>query len=47
VILHSREAIAAKPTAEFDAVWGKGFLSPEKFVAMLYRNAKKSRDEKR
>jgi glyoxylase-like metal-dependent hydrolase (beta-lactamase superfamily II) len=32
---------AAKPTAEFDAVWGKGFLSPEKFVEMSYKNLKK------
>jgi glyoxylase-like metal-dependent hydrolase (beta-lactamase superfamily II) len=33
--------VAAKPTAEFDAVWGKGFLSPEKFVEMSYKNLKK------
>jgi len=33
--------VAAKPTAEFDAVWGKGFLSPEKFVEMIYKNLKK------
>ena len=32
------QAIAAKPTAEFDAVWGKGFLSPDKFVEMIWRN---------
>lgn len=35
------EVVAAKPTAEFDAVWGKGFLAPEKFVEMLYANLKK------
>ena len=29
------EIVASKPTAEFDAVWGKGFLSPERFVEML------------
>lgn len=29
---------ASKPTAEFDAVWGKGFLKPDKFVEMLYKN---------
>jgi hypothetical protein len=39
------QAVAAKPTAEFDAVWGKGFLPPEKFVAMLYANLKKSSSE--
>jgi len=32
---------AAKPTAEFDAVWGKGFLKPDKFVEMLYKNMEK------
>jgi glyoxylase-like metal-dependent hydrolase (beta-lactamase superfamily II) len=31
------EVIAAKPTAEFDEAWGKGFLTPAKFVEMLYR----------
>ena len=35
------EVIAAKPTAKFDEVWGKGFLAPEKFVAMLYGNMKR------
>jgi len=35
------EVVAAKPTADFDAVWGKGFLAPEKFVEMLYGNLKK------
>ncbi|MEJ7669469.1 MAG: MBL fold metallo-hydrolase [Casimicrobiaceae bacterium] len=35
------EAIAAKPTAEFDAVWGKGFLLPSKFVEMLWKNLQK------
>ena len=29
------EIVASKPTAEFDAVWGKGFLSPDRFVEML------------
>jgi len=32
---------AAKSTAEFDAVWGKGFLKPDKFVEMLYKNMEK------
>jgi cyclase len=32
---------ASKPTAEFDGVWGKGFLKPDKFVEMLYRNMEK------
>jgi cyclase len=32
------EVVAAKPTAQYDEAWGKGFLAPEKFVAMLYGN---------
>jgi cyclase len=35
------EVVASKPTAEFDAVWGKGFLPPDKFVEMLYKNLQK------
>lgn len=35
-----QEILAAKPTAEFDAVWGKGFLPPQKWVEMLYGNLK-------
>jgi glyoxylase-like metal-dependent hydrolase (beta-lactamase superfamily II) len=30
------QVLAAKPTAEFDASWGKGFLKPEQFVAIVY-----------
>lgn len=30
------QVLAAKPSAEFDAVWGGGFLAPEKFVRILY-----------
>jgi cyclase len=35
------EVVASKPTAQFDAAWGKGFLPPDKFVEMLYGNLKK------
>ena len=35
------QVVASKPTAQYDEVWGKGFLAPEKFVAMLYGNIKK------
>jgi cyclase len=35
------EVQASKPTAQFDAKWGKGFLPPDKFVEMLYGNLKK------
>jgi len=32
------QAQQAKPTAEFDDAWGKGFLEPDRFVEMLYKN---------
>ncbi len=35
------DVVGSKPTAEFDAVWGKGFLAPDKFVEMLYKNLRK------
>jgi len=28
--------LAAKPTLQFDAAWGKGFISPDKFVEIVY-----------
>lgn len=30
------EVLAAKPSAEFDAAWGKGFLVPNDFVTTVY-----------
>ena len=30
------DVTAAKPTADLDATWGKGFLSPNDFVAIVY-----------
>jgi glyoxylase-like metal-dependent hydrolase (beta-lactamase superfamily II) len=30
------EVTAAKPTAEFDAAWGKGLLTPDQFVGIVY-----------
>ena len=35
-----KEIVAAKPTAEFDAVWGKGFMKPDLFVEIFYRDLK-------
>ncbi len=35
------EVVAAKPTAEFDAVFGNGFFKPDAFVAMTYAGMKK------
>lgn len=33
-----QETIAANPSTEFDAVWGKGFLTPARFVETVYRS---------
>lgn len=30
------QTVAAKPTADLDAVWGKGFMQPDVFVAIVY-----------
>jgi cyclase len=30
------EAIAAKPTADLDGTWGKGFMPPDMFVSIVY-----------
>ena len=30
------EVHAAKPSAEFDAAWGKGMMPPDNFVALVY-----------
>jgi len=32
------EVQAAKPTAAFDAAWGKGFLKPDRFVEIVYND---------
>jgi glyoxylase-like metal-dependent hydrolase (beta-lactamase superfamily II) len=31
-----QDVVAAKPTAELDATWGKGFIQPNDFVATVY-----------
>ncbi len=35
------QVVAAKPTADFDAAWGKGFLPPAKFTELIYKNLKR------
>jgi cyclase len=30
------DVVAAKPTADLDATWGKGFLPPDRFVTIVY-----------
>jgi cyclase len=33
-----KQVVAAKPTTQFDAKWGKGFLAPDQFVELVYRD---------
>ncbi|MGQ0712326.1 MAG: MBL fold metallo-hydrolase [Gemmatimonadaceae bacterium] len=33
-----KQVVAAKPTMQFDAKWGKGFLTPDQFVELVYRD---------
>ncbi|MEM7017643.1 MAG: MBL fold metallo-hydrolase [Pseudomonadota bacterium] len=30
------ETVAARPTAEFDETWGKGFMTPDRFTSIVY-----------
>ncbi|MGH7530160.1 MAG: MBL fold metallo-hydrolase [Gemmatimonadales bacterium] len=32
------QIVATRPTAEFDARWGSGFVTPEQFVELVYRS---------
>ncbi len=32
------QVLASKPSADYDQQWGKGFLTPPKFVEMIYKN---------
>lgn len=38
-----QQVIAAKPTGDYDAAWGKGFLKPEQFVGIVYASVIKER----
>lgn len=40
------EVIAAKPTAEFDEQWGKGFLPPDRWVRINYQGMAPAGDAK-
>jgi cyclase len=37
------QVIESRPSAQFDAVWGKGFLNPQRFVEMLYQNLQQAK----
>jgi glyoxylase-like metal-dependent hydrolase (beta-lactamase superfamily II) len=32
------QIVAAKPTAQWDATWGKGFMKPDVFVSFVHRS---------
>lgn len=38
-----RDVVAARPTAEFDAKWGGGFVKPDQFVEILYTSLTRER----
>lgn len=40
------QVIAARPTAEFDEKWGKGFLPPERWVRINYQGMAPAKDAK-
>ncbi|RPH72509.1 MAG: MBL fold metallo-hydrolase [Myxococcaceae bacterium] len=37
------QIIAAKPTAQWDATWGKGFMGPDVFVSFVHRSLTESK----
>jgi len=37
------QTLATRPTAEFDAGWGTGFIKPDQFVAMVYQSVSTTR----
>ncbi|MCY7380697.1 MAG: MBL fold metallo-hydrolase [Gemmatimonadaceae bacterium] len=37
------QVVAAKPLADLDAVWGKGFMKPEQFVTIVYTSLRRMR----
>lgn len=38
------EVLAAKPTQEYDADWGTGFINPKRFVEILYKDLSKAQE---
>lgn len=40
------QTLAAKPAAQWDETWGKGFMKPEKFVEIVYESLKAERPAK-
>ena len=41
-----QQVIAAKPLADLDAVWGKGFLKPEQFITLVYGSLSQRRSRR-
>ena len=38
-----QQVVAAKPLADLDAVWGKGFMKPEQFLTIVYTSLRRVR----
>ena len=37
-----QQVISAKPLADYDDTWGKGFMKPEQFLTIVYSSLAKS-----
>ena len=37
------QTLVTRPTAEFDARWGTGFIKPDQFIAMVYQSVRTTR----
>ena len=42
-----QQVVASKPTAEFDAAFGSGFIKPADFIGFVYEDAKRARARRR
>ena len=40
--ISKEDFIASKPTADYDSTWGKGFLTPEQFLNIVYTDLSRS-----
>ena len=41
------QIVAAKPLADYDAQWGKGFINPQQFVTSVYTSVSEQRQSRR
>jgi len=38
-----QDVLAAKPSAQFDDKWGKGFMKPDDFIGIVYESLSKGK----